>query len=62
MCGIAGVFTSGQPDTQLLRAMGDSLRHRGPDAGGIWPEAAFEIGFSYRRLAIFDLSSIAPSR
>jgi hypothetical protein len=62
MCGIAGVFTSGQPHTRLLRAMVDSLRYRGSDASGIWPEAAFEIGFSYRRLAIFDLSSIAPSR
>ncbi|URD61700.1 asparagine synthase (glutamine-hydrolyzing) [Sphingomonas sp. KRR8] len=57
MCGIAGIFSSGEPGERLLEAMGASLQHRGPDAGGIWTDAAAGIGLSHRRLSIVDLSA-----
>lgn len=40
------------------RAMNDALRHRGPDDGGVWTDAAFGIGLGNRRLAIVDLSPL----
>lgn len=55
MCGIAGYIGKG---TELqLRAMGDTLRHRGPDASGIWQTPDGRVGFAHMRLAIIDLSS-----
>jgi len=56
MCGIAGIFSNGEPDARLLEAMRQSLHHRGPDAGGVWRDAEAGIGLSHRRLAIVDLS------
>src|SRR5437773_776971 len=59
MCGIAGVWRPGlRPDEmeRLLRAMGDSLVHRGPDDWGIWSDPTAGIGLASRRLAIIDLS------
>src|SRR6476659_4325136 len=57
MCGIAGVLysDSARPvERSLLRAMGDSIAHRGPDAEGYWIEAG--IGLVHRRLSIIDLN------
>lgn len=56
MCGIAGLveLKGGTPDVALLRRMGDTLFHRGPDAGGVFVEGP--CGLSHRRLAIIDLS------
>lgn len=35
MCGIAGVYSSGQPiETKRLRRMANAIRHRGPDDEG----------------------------
>jgi asparagine synthase (glutamine-hydrolysing) len=60
MCGIAGYFNiqSGAPDAseQLIRAMTDTLNHRGPDDGDIWLDAKAGIALGNRRLAIIDLS------
>jgi len=60
MCGIAGIFApDGLAEDALLtalRAMGQRLRHRGPDAGGEWHDAPCGIGFAHRRLSIQDLS------
>src|SRR5213595_2474005 len=57
MCGIAGVMYTdgGRPvDPVLLKAMGDSLAHRGPGAEGFW--TAPGVGLVHRRLSIIDLS------
>jgi asparagine synthase (glutamine-hydrolysing) len=62
MCGFAGFF-GGTPtsdaagELDLLRRMGDTLLHRGPDSRGEWLDRERRIGFGYRRLAILDLSS-----
>ena len=62
MCGIAGLlnFTGGRPlDGDILRAMGDSMAHRGPDGDGQWVSKDRRIGLAHRRLSIVDLSNSA---
>ncbi|HLN27757.1 MAG TPA: asparagine synthase (glutamine-hydrolyzing) [Gemmataceae bacterium] len=57
MCGIAGVLyadPSRPVDPRVLKAMADSLAHRGPDAEGFWAEPG--IGLAHRRLSIIDLT------
>ena len=57
MCGIAGLFYPATPkpvDPARVRAMTDTLAHRGPDGSGVW--TAPGVGFGHRRLAIIDLS------
>ncbi len=57
MCGIAGIASAhGLLDRSHLEAMGDVLRHRGPDDAGAWWADAGDVGFVHRRLAILDLS------
>jgi asparagine synthase (glutamine-hydrolysing) len=59
MCGIAGFWRAARsvehPD-EILRRMGDVLRHRGPDDAGQFHDAASGIGLTFRRLSILDLS------
>ena len=60
MCGIAGVFdparvTSAERLAQTAAAMAGTLRHRGPDDGGVWVDAPGGIAMGFRRLAIIDL-------
>jgi len=62
MCGIAGIFglDGTRPvDEGVLRAMGDSMVHRGPDGNGQWISPDRRIGLAHRRLAIVDLSDSA---
>jgi asparagine synthase (glutamine-hydrolysing) len=63
MCGLAGILTfDGAPvEPSTLAAMGDRLRHRGPDAAGYHADAAAApgIGLVHRRLSIIDLSKAA---
>jgi asparagine synthase (glutamine-hydrolysing) len=63
MCGIAGVlsFERAAIDPGVLRRMGDSLRHRGPDAEGFHADCAGapSVGLVHRRLSIIDLSQVA---
>jgi asparagine synthase (glutamine-hydrolysing) len=59
MCGLAGFIRgSATPnrDSHLgwLEAMGEAIRHRGPDAGATWLDE--QIGLVHRRLSILDLS------
>lgn len=61
MCGIAGFLESNlrsSPDVlrEIATRMGNTLRHRGPDDGGVWADAEAGIAISMRRLAILDLS------
>ena len=57
MCGIAGFtrfhHTTGNVDA--LKAMGQAIFHRGPDAGGEYLDE--HVGLCHRRLSIIDLSS-----
>jgi asparagine synthase (glutamine-hydrolysing) len=57
MCGIAGVLYAdpARPvDPAVLKAMGDAIAHRGPDAEGFWTDPG--LGLVHRRLSIIDLS------
>lgn len=59
MCGIAGFLQPGplrEGAAALARAMGDALRHRGPDAGAEWLDPQAGLAFAHRRLSIVDLS------
>lgn len=61
MCGIAGILDRSHalgPDSLTARAeaMGNLLRHRGPDDDDVWVDATAGIALAHRRLAV-----IAPS-
>ena len=61
MCGIAGALYSNpklnnDDFSSLVKVMGDSLVHRGPDDSGEWVSAEDGIGLAHRRLSIIDLS------
>lgn len=58
MCGIAGFY--GTPDTPvprhtLLQRMIGAIRHRGPDAQGVFADQ--RVGLAHARLSIIDLAS-----
>lgn len=53
MCGICG-FT-GLPDRPMLNSMMESIRHRGPDAEGVFEGHRVNLG--HRRLAVIDLKT-----
>lgn len=57
MCGIAGIrrFDGAAPDSGSLHAMGEALRHRGPDDSGQWHSGG-GTAFVHTRLSIIDLS------
>ena len=59
MCGLVG-FLGGRAgadgSADLLRRMADTIKHRGPDDGGVWCDSEQRIGLGHRRLAIVDLS------
>lgn len=61
MCGIAGTYAFSEPLdehtlNQILRAMMDKMRLRGPDDEGVWTSADNHIGMCFRRLAVIDPS------
>jgi asparagine synthase (glutamine-hydrolysing) len=59
MCGIAGFFAPNAWPADaagIARAMGDRLRHRGPDGRDEWLDPQAGIALAHRRLAIVDLS------
>lgn len=58
MCGINGFFSPTKLfDKEDLHTMNDALRHRGPDAAGIFEDGV--AGLGHRRLSILDLSNDA---
>ena len=58
MCGIAGFthFSGNMGDLTTLKRMGESIIHRGPDAGKEYLDDY--VGLAHRRLAIIDLSEL----
>jgi len=55
MCGIFGYFdrAGGSLSAKVLKAMGASIRHRGPDDQGIYQGTGFALG--NQRLSIIDI-------
>jgi asparagine synthase (glutamine-hydrolysing) len=53
MCGIAGVVGR-RTDPELLRRMGSTISHRGPDGGRQLVDE--KVGFAFQRLSIIDLA------
>jgi asparagine synthase (glutamine-hydrolysing) len=61
MCGIAGVFSTGNAGSALdmasvIAKMTDALTHRGPDDVGQWLDRDAGIALGHRRLSVVDLS------
>lgn len=59
MCGIAGFWTkraSSEEPLEILKQMGNSIAHRGPDDSGYFFDPEAGLGFVHRRLSIIDLS------
>ena len=60
MCGLSGFVgdnaAHASDRASLLRHMGDSIAHRGPDDSGVWMDADLGLGLVHRRLSIVDLS------
>ena len=57
MCGIAGIYNYRHfqdVERDVLRRMTEVIRHRGPDAEGLYVNGG--IGLGHRRLSIIDLS------
>src|SRR5712672_2652873 len=56
MCGIAGYFLrDSRAELSVVKAMCDSIVHRGPDDEGFHVDGSAAIGM--RRLSIIDLST-----
>ncbi|MHB2025437.1 MAG: asparagine synthase (glutamine-hydrolyzing) [Elusimicrobiota bacterium] len=56
MCGIVGCFSREGVSRDILTAMRDSMRHRGPDDCGLWISGDGLLGLAHRRLSIIDLT------
>ncbi len=58
MCGIYGYLSPTTIDPEVLRRMGHTLRHRGPDDEGevILESSELSVGLGHKRLSIIDLS------
>ena len=54
MCGFVGFTNRIDNAAEVLEAMKDTIRHRGPDADGSYVDE--EIALGHRRLSIIDLS------
>ena len=61
MCGITGFWTRGRGTVtsadETIARMAGALKHRGPDDGQVWADAAAGIHLGFRRLAIQDISA-----
>lgn len=61
MCGICGFFSKKTITTEQLKAMNDTMYHRGPNDSGeeIYPaKDGYTVGLAQRRLSILDLSAL----
>ena len=61
MCGICGYRYAAPArfEAAPIGPMTEALRHRGPDAGGLWSDAACGVALGHRRLKVLDLSERA---
>ena len=61
MCGICGYVSKKNITLEQLKAMNDTMYHRGPDDSGQeiyeMPDG-WQVGFAHRRLSILDLSEL----
>jgi asparagine synthase (glutamine-hydrolysing) len=62
MCGLTG-YIDHRPATRqtheaIVRAMAQTLYHRGPDDDGVWVDAEAGVALGFRRLSIIDLSPL----
>lgn len=59
MCGIAGIYNQydQRPDLEVVKLMGQSMTHRGPDNFGL--STSGRVAMSHNRLSLLDLSSAA---
>jgi asparagine synthase (glutamine-hydrolysing) len=57
VCGIAGVAGPHSARVEYLERAVARLRHRGPDAHGVWQSKKLPVAFGHTRLAIVDLSA-----
>lgn len=55
MCGFTGFVSNSIPDIDALRAMANTIRHRGPDDEGFFTDD--RCGIAHRRLSIIDLAN-----
>lgn len=61
MCGICGYVSKRDINLERLKAMNDTMYHRGPNDSGeeIYEiQGGYRIGFAQRRLSILDLSKL----
>jgi asparagine synthase (glutamine-hydrolysing) len=58
MCGIYGYLSPSTIDPAVLRRMGQTLKHRGPDDEGevILDSSEVSVGLGHKRLSVIDLS------
>ncbi|WP_295672684.1 asparagine synthase (glutamine-hydrolyzing) [uncultured Mucilaginibacter sp.] len=59
MCRIAGIISKRLEQSELVERvtlMCDSLKHGGPDDGGVFSDEGANLVFGHRRLSIIDLS------
>ena len=62
MCGITGFVDLARTHPaawleRTVKAMADTLLHRGPDEGGTWVDEDAGVALGHRRLSIVDLSA-----
>lgn len=59
MCGISGIVNLEHQSIPGLKpslgAMNHLLKHRGPDASGIWFNTKHSTGFAHKRLSVIDI-------
>ncbi len=62
MCGVVAVWAIGQNSplardpSAVAESMANSLKHRGPDANGLWSEPDHGLALAHTRLSIIDVS------
>lgn len=57
MCGIVGIGSASRPMApEVVAAMCDTMKHRGPDDKGLWRASDGSVVLGHRRLSIIDLS------